>query len=107
MTRWEGWLAEVAEARGEAGLNRVLRPRGADDDVLDLAGNDYLGLSKHPVVRRAAAEAAQRWGAGSGASRLVTGPPTTHQELARELAAFPGPPAGLVLSTGYPANSEA
>src|SRR3546814_6072179 len=84
MTRWEGWLAEVAEARGEAGLNRVLRPRGADDDVLDLAGNDYLGLSKHPVVRRAAAEAAQRWGAGSGASRLVTGTLTIHQELERE-----------------------
>src|SRR3546814_18270934 len=104
MTRWEGWLAEVAEARGEAGLNRVLRPRGADDDVLDLAGNECLGLSKHPVVRRAAAEAAQRRGAGSGASLLVNGTPTIHEEPAPGLATFTGHQAGPVLPTGFHDN---
>lgn len=104
MTRWEDWLTAQAEAREAAGLVRRLVPRGADDDVLDLAGNDYLGLSRRPEVRSAAAAAADRWGAGSGASRLVTGTLTLHAELEDGLAAFTGQDAALVLSTGYHAN---
>ncbi|RRO16719.1 8-amino-7-oxononanoate synthase [Saccharopolyspora rhizosphaerae] len=105
--RWQAWLAEQREAREQAGLQRVLRPRSAGDDVIDLAGNDYLGLSAHPDVRTAAAEAARVWGAGSGASRLVTGTTTLHGELEDELAAFTGREAALVLSTGYHANLSA
>lgn len=104
---WEDWFAERVAEREEAGLRRILRPRGpadAPDAMIDLAGNDYLGLSLHPDVRRAAAEASLAWGAGSGASRLVTGTLTLHDELERELAEFTGWPAGLAMSSGYHAN---
>lgn len=101
---WPGWLAAQAAAREEAGLRRVLSPRDADEPVVDLAGNDYLGLSRHPAVTAAAAEAARTWGAGAGASRLVTGTLRVHAELEAELASYAGQPAALVLSTGYHAN---
>lgn len=101
---WEQWFSERVTAREDAGLRRVLRPRGADDGIIDLAGNDYLGLSMHPDVRRAAADAATLWGAGSGASRLVTGTLELHRDLEEELADFMGQPAALVMSTGYHAN---
>ena len=104
MTGWESWLLGQAAEREAAGLTRVLRPRGSGDAVVDLAGNDYLGLSRHPEVAAAAARAALEWGAGSGASRLVTGTLTLHDELERELADFLGQPAALVMSTGYHAN---
>lgn len=107
MTRWEQWLADEAVGRDAAGLTRRLRPRGPDDDVVDLAGNDYLGLSRHPDVVAAAADAAVVWGAGSGASRLVTGTLALHTTLEQELAAFLAMPAALVMSTGYHANLAA
>jgi 8-amino-7-oxononanoate synthase len=91
-------------AREAAGLRRVLRPRSADDGVLELAGNDYLGLARDSRVTEAAAAAARVWGAGSTGSRLVTGTTALHAELERELAAFAGAPAGLVFSSGYLAN---
>ncbi|OXM75230.1 MULTISPECIES: 8-amino-7-oxononanoate synthase [Amycolatopsis] len=101
---WAEWFAGQRAAREAAGLHRVLRPRAAGDEAIDLANNDYLGLSGHPDVRRAAAEAALVWGAGAGASRLVTGTTTLHAELERELAGFTGRAAALVFSTGYHAN---
>jgi 8-amino-7-oxononanoate synthase len=101
---WQTWLAEQAAAREEAGLTRRLKPRGPDDGIVDLAGNDYLGLSTHPEIRQAAADAALVWGAGAGASRLVTGTLKLHDELERELAEFMGQPSGLLMSTGYHAN---
>ncbi|GAA2797404.1 8-amino-7-oxononanoate synthase [Saccharopolyspora taberi] len=107
MSGWAAWFAEQRTAREDAGLQRALRPRAADDDVIDLANNDYLGLSGHPEVRRAASDAALRWGAGAAASRLVTGTTTLHAELERELADFTGREAALVFSTGYHANLSA
>ncbi len=107
MTRWGDWLAAQAEARRAAGLERTLRPRGADDDVVDLAGNDYLGLSRHPDVVAAAADAARTWGAGAGASRLVTGTLGLHADLEAALADYLGQPSALVFSTGYQANLAA
>lgn len=104
MTTWETWLAAEADAREAAGLTRRLRPRAADDPTIDLAGNDYLGLARDPEVRRAAADAALRWGSGASASRLVTGTFALHDELERELADYLEQPAGLVFSTGYHAN---
>lgn len=101
---WSAWLAEQAEARRTAGLERSLRPRAADDATLDLAGNDYLGLTRDPRVTAAAAEAARVWGAGSGASRLVTGTLDLHASLEGALAAYLGQPAALCFSTGYHAN---
>ncbi|MFF7454755.1 8-amino-7-oxononanoate synthase [Kitasatospora sp. NPDC008115] len=101
------WLDESAGQRARAGLTRTLRSRAADDGVLDLAGNDYLGLTRHPVVTRAAADAAVRWGAGATGSRLVTGTTALHTELEEELADFCGAEAALVFSSGYTANLAA
>lgn len=101
---WNEWLTEQAASREAAGLTRRLKPRAYDDDVIDLAGNDYLGLSKHPAVTAAAAEAAQRWGGGAAASRLVTGSLDVHAELEQGLASYLGKPSALVFSTGYHAN---
>lgn len=104
MTAFHSWLAAQAGTRRRAGLTRVLRPRRANDDVLDLAGNDYLGLAHDSRVVTAAAEAAFRWGAGSTGSRLVTGTTELHVALERELAQFTSAEAALVFSSGYAAN---
>jgi 8-amino-7-oxononanoate synthase len=104
MSRWTEWLADEAVAREEAGLVRRLRSRPLDDATIDLAGNDYLGLARDPRVKQAAADAALAWGAGAGASRLVTGSLDVHTELEDDLAAYLGQPSGLVFSSGYHAN---
>jgi 8-amino-7-oxononanoate synthase len=104
---WSSWLREQAQRRESLGLRRSLHVRGATEPVLDLAGNDYLGLARHPAVVGAAAEALHTWGAGAGASRLVTGSLGVHAELESDLAAFLGQPAALVLSSGYAANLAA
>ncbi|MEV5384780.1 8-amino-7-oxononanoate synthase [Streptomyces sp. NPDC052721] len=102
-----GWIDEQAEARRRAGLVRTLRPRPADAPLLDLASNDYLGLTRHPEVVEGAAEAARTWGGGATGSRLVTGTTALHTELERALAAFCGFEAALVFSSGYAANLAA
>ncbi|AEY87952.1 8-amino-7-oxononanoate synthase [Streptomyces hygroscopicus subsp. jinggangensis 5008] len=102
-----GWIDEQARARRRAGLVRTLRPRPADTPLLDLASNDYLGLTRHPEVVEGAAEAARTWGGGSTGSRLVTGTTALHTELERALAAFCGFEAALVFSSGYAANLAA
>ncbi|TDV39702.1 8-amino-7-oxononanoate synthase [Actinophytocola oryzae] len=104
MTSVFDWLDTRADERRRAGLARQLRPRRHDADHLDLAGNDYLGLSKDKRVTGAAAAAALRWGAGSTGSRLVTGTLELHTELEHELAAFCGAQAALVFSSGFTAN---
>ncbi|MFJ9118480.1 8-amino-7-oxononanoate synthase [Streptomyces sp. NPDC102394] len=102
-----GWIDEQAELRRRAGLVRILRPRPAHSPLLDLASNDYLGLTHHPEVAAGAAEAARTWGGGSTGSRLVTGTTELHAELERELADFCGFEAALVFSSGYAANLAA
>src|SRR3954467_7274091 len=97
-------LRSTLADRETAGLRRILRPRGPDDAVLDLAGNDYLGLTHDPRVTSAAAEAARTWGGGSTGSRLVTGTTELHASLEDELAAFTRAEAALVFSSGYLAN---
>src|SRR5881275_945640 len=73
--------------------------------VLLLCSNNYLGLADHPRVREAAAEAAMRWGVGSGASRLVSGTMTIHRRLEERLAAFKQREAALLFGSGYLANA--
>jgi 8-amino-7-oxononanoate synthase len=105
MTAFLTRLATAATAREQAGLTRRLVPRAVGaEPLLDLAGNDYLGLSSHPRVSAAAAHAALAWGAGARASRLVTGSTQLHADLEAALAEFCAQPAGLVFSTGYAAN---
>lgn len=101
------WVDGHAEERRAAGLKRQLRPRPAASDSLDLAGNDYLGLTRDKRVTGAAAAAVLRWGAGSTGSRLVTGSTDLHTELELELASFTGAQAALVFSSGYTANLAA
>jgi 8-amino-7-oxononanoate synthase len=98
------WLAEVEQQRRRAGLRRALRPRPAVATELDLASNDYLGLSQHPAVIDGGVEALRTWGAGSTGSRLVTGDTELHQQFEGALAEFVGAAAGLVFSSGYTAN---
>ena len=104
MTGFEDWLMAQAEEREEAGLTRRLVSRHPSESTIDLAGNDYLGLSRHPTVVAGAVTAAVEYGAGAGASRLVTGTLQIHDELERALADLTGFPAALVFSTGYHAN---
>ena len=105
------WLEVSGRQRQEAGLRRSLRPRspaaGTESGVLDLASNDYLGLSGHPAVIEAGVNALRLWGAGSTGSRLVTGDTMLHQELESELAGFVGAESALVFSSGYTANLAA
>jgi 8-amino-7-oxononanoate synthase len=97
-------LRAAAAAREAAGLQRRLAPRSPGDMALDLASNDYLGLSGDPRLAAAAATAARTWGTGATGSRLVTGTTALHAELEEELAAFTGASAALVFSSGYLAN---
>ncbi len=75
--------------------------------LVNFCGNDYLGLARHPLVSAALCRAAASWGAGSGASHLVTGHGIEHARLEEELAAFVGRERALLLSTGYMANLAA
>jgi glycine C-acetyltransferase/8-amino-7-oxononanoate synthase len=104
--------AALEELR-RAGLYRRLRTVEETSDgraviggreVLVLCSNDYLGLAHHPEVREAAAEAAQRWGAGAGSSRLVSGNLELHVEAERALAEFKGTEACVLFGSGYLAN---
>jgi glycine C-acetyltransferase/8-amino-7-oxononanoate synthase len=97
----------------DRGLYRKLRlisgPQGPrvlldGKPVLLLCSNNYLGLADHPRVRQAAADAAMRWGAGAGASRLVSGNMTIHRRLEDRIAAFKGSEACLLFGSGYLAN---
>jgi 8-amino-7-oxononanoate synthase len=72
--------------------------------VLLLCSNNYLGLSDHPRIREAAADAAMRWGVGAGGSRLVSGSMTIHRRLEERLAAFKGTESALLFGSGYLAN---
>jgi 8-amino-7-oxononanoate synthase len=104
--------ARLGELR-ERGLYRRLRliegPQGprvllGGREVLLLCSNDYLGLAADDRVREAAAEAALRWGAGAGASRLISGNMQPHRELETRLAAFKGYERALLFGSGYLAN---
>ena len=76
--------------------------------LLAFCSNDYLGLASHPAIVEALQEGAARYGAGSGASHLISGHSRAHALLEEELAAFVGPhleaPRALYFSTGYMAN---
>lgn len=73
-------------------------------EVLLLCSNNYLGLADHPRVRQAAGEAAERLGAGAGASRLISGTMALHRKLEGRLAEFEGAEASLLFGSGYLAN---
>lgn len=73
-------------------------------EVVLLSSNNYLDLANDPELKRAAAEALERYGCGAGASRLISGSMELHTELEERLAKFKGTEAALVFSSGYHAN---
>ncbi|MEE2878204.1 MAG: 8-amino-7-oxononanoate synthase [Pseudomonadota bacterium] len=112
-----GSLIRYAEARLErlqaAGQQRTLKPthrlpglraRRSDRPLISFCDNDYLALSSDPRLVRAAAQAAETFGVGAGASRLVTGDCPLNQTLENEIARIKGMPACRVFGSGYLAN---
>ena len=104
MTQFTDWLAEEDRQRRMASLHRDLHHRSPASDTLDLASNDYLGLSRDVRVIAGARSAADTWGAGSTGSRLVTGSTELLRDLESDLASFMGYESALVFSSGYLAN---
>ena len=113
MSVWRDRFAADAAAWHSAGLKRrrrVVHPVSATRAQVDgtvvtaFASNDYLGLSRDPRLIDAIAEGARRFGAGAGASHLVSGHHAVHEALEHELARFADKPAALAFMNGYVAN---
>ncbi len=108
-TRLTAELAEI-KAAGLTRRRRVLespcgRIAAVDGrEMLNFASNDYLGLAGNREIAQAMADGTMQWGAGSGASHLVSGHLAPHEQLEQEIAAFTGFPRALTFSTGYLAN---
>lgn len=111
---WREWAEAEATAIRRAGQWRAPReldaagPEGklAPDGraVIAFASNDYLGLTQHPEVIAAAHAALDRWGAGSGAARLIVGSRPVHAELEHELATWKRSERAVLFPTGFSAN---
>src|SRR6478672_3106461 len=102
------------EALRSAGLYRELRrvenQQGpvllvAGREVINFSSNNYLGIANHPALAEAAKRAIDHYGCGSGASRLISGNMTLHEELENRLAKFKGTEAALVFNSGFQANT--
>ena len=108
----ESWIEPVLRRLRARGLERTLnvlpgvggRFSIEGRECLNFSCNDYLNLSRDPRVLKGAADSVYRYGAGSGASRLVTGTLDCHAELEAALASFASYPAALVLGSGCLAN---
>ena len=98
-------LRQSLAQREGSSLRRKLTARASADPRVNLADNDYLGLSRDPAVVAAGIAALHEWGASSSASPLVTGYTEIHQKLEQALAAWQGYAHGLVMNTGFSANS--
>lgn len=112
MTEFDRELENRLAAIREQGLYRELRrvdsAQGPRIEIggrtlLNFSSNDYLGLASHPALKEAAIKAVEKFGAGSGASRLICGSLAPHHELEAALAAFKGAEAALTFSSGYTA----
>jgi 8-amino-7-oxononanoate synthase len=111
IRNWASLQGEMAElkARGlwrelrriEGRQSGKLRVAGQERDLEGFASNDYLGLAEAPEVVSAVREGLEKWGAGSGASRLVCGTFASHLDLERTLAAAKGAEAALTFSSGF------
>jgi len=74
-------------------------------EVLNFSSNNYLGIANHPALAQAAKQAIDHYGCGSGASRLISGNMTLHEELETRIAGFKGTEAALVFNSGFQANT--
>jgi 8-amino-7-oxononanoate synthase len=111
---WRDW--SDAEGRAIRAADRWRQPRDFDAagpegklapdgrPVVSYASNDYLGLTQHPDVVRAAHAALDRWGAGSGSARLIVGSRPVHAELEAALADWKRTEGAVVFPTGFATN---
>ena len=103
--------SELAELRAHALLRQLREIDSPQPPILEVAGrsvvnfssNDYLGLATEPALREAAKLALERYGVGSGASRLICGTLSPHVVLEQRLAEFKRTEAALTFSSGYAA----
>jgi len=107
--RLQAGLAQRREAGLYRGRDSIESPQGpklclAGREYLNFCSNDYLGLAAHPKIVESFKDAAQKFGVGSGASHLVCGHSSVHQELEHALAVFTKRPRALLFSSGYMAN---
>jgi len=109
--RYQAWLAE----RERDGLVRALRTIGREgpaaitvdgEPYINFSGNDYLGLAAHPALIERSREWAREWGAGSAASRLVTGNLAPFEAIEAKVAALKGSEAALLMASGFQANTS-
>jgi 8-amino-7-oxononanoate synthase len=106
---WHSRIQRLAERDLERAIYETDGPVGPEVQTPDgpkllFCSNDYLGLAADPRVVEALKSGADRWGAGAGASRLVSGTTSAHSELERRLAAFVGAPRAVAFASGYQAN---
>jgi len=110
MSSFEQHLTGKLKEIEQAGLRRTLRRVDSPQDVrirvegselLNFSSNNYLGLANHPALREASIKAVEQHGAGTGASRLISGSLAVHGELEEQLAEFKGTQSALSFSSGY------
>ncbi|MFQ5735288.1 MAG: 8-amino-7-oxononanoate synthase [Thermodesulfobacteriota bacterium] len=110
MTRFIDEELGRIEAGGQRRAMRLVEgPQGArvtvgGHEALLLCSNDYLGLAAHPLLKEAMMAAVERYGAGAGASRLVSGNMEPHRELEERIRGFKSAEAALLFNSGYNAN---
>ncbi|SFS60292.1 glycine C-acetyltransferase [Marininema halotolerans] len=95
-----GAYRPLTELESDQGARVVIDGR----EVIQLSSNNYLGLTTHPRVKRAALEAVERFGAGTGSVRTIAGTFSMHEAFERELAEFKHTEAALVFQSGFTAN---
>ncbi|MBE0595823.1 MAG: 8-amino-7-oxononanoate synthase [Desulfuromonadales bacterium] len=110
MQEWHRQLEELAQQGMKRTLRTIESAQGpwvqvAGRDLLLLCSNNYLGLASHPALVEAAGAAMERYGFGTGGSRLISGSMRAHRRLEEALAAFKGVDAALLFNSGYAANT--
>jgi 8-amino-7-oxononanoate synthase len=115
MTGLDDLIAPYLDSLARSGRHRRLRRLDRNDSggwsidgrpIVNFCSNDYLGLRTHPRLIAGATAFAERWGAGSGASRLVTGNLAPFEAIEAKLARGKGTEAALVLASGFQANAS-
>src|SRR6476620_610351 len=102
---------EEWRAQGTYQRLRILESESAAEarfdgkEVINLASNNYLGLTTHPKLREAALQAVRKYGVGSGAVRTISGKMSLHMELEERIAAFKNVEACVVFQSGFAANA--
>ncbi len=111
---WRETIREDLRALSDRDLRRGLRTlsgaqgpvmRFEGREVIQFAGNNYLGLADHPLLAAAVGEAAEKWGASASASPLISGHMEPHETLSRKLARFKDKEAALLFGSGFLANA--